>query len=816
MKNIKYLFFLIALVMFVNTDLVAQKKKKKKGADTTTSAKPKKPKSKSKIKPYKEIITKEAVTDEGLFTVHKIIDQHFFEIPEDLLEKEILVVSRISGYVKNMSFGGAGMKSRPQQVIRFQKHDENILLRSVSHNSVASEEDPVYQSVKNNNYEPIVASFPIKALGKDSSSYVINVNSFFTTDIPMIGAMYPFQRRLFKIQTVDKSRSLINSIKSYPKNVEVRHVLTYKGSQLPDNQLTNTMSIEMNQSFIELPETPMQPRYYDARVGYFSINQTDYSDDAQKAKDKRYITRWRLEPKDKEAYARGELVEPVKPIVYYIDPATPEKWKKYIKQGVDDWQKAFEKAGFKNAIMGKYPPSNEEDPEWTPEDVRYSVIRYITTDIQNAQGPHVHDPRTGEILESDILWYHNIMNLLRNWYLIQTAAIDPKARNVKFDDALMGELIRFVSAHEVGHTLGLPHNMGSSVAYPVDSLRSKTFTDTHGTAPSIMDYARFNYIAQPGDGVTSVYPQIGEYDDWSIIYGYKLIPSAGSADEERSILNGWIKERADDPTLRFGRQRGLPTDPTAQTEDLGDNSMRASDYGVMNLKRIVPNLIEWSKEDGKNYADLRELYGNVIGQLRRYAGHVTANVGGVTEYMKTYDQDGSIYTHVEKAKQKDAVNWLNKNIFETPTWLLDQNILNKIDETGTIDRVKSLQARTLGIMMNESRLNRMIENEAVNNSDAYSLVSYFRDVRKGIFSELRTGKSIDAYRRNLQRALIEGMNSLMQSESNDISDVKAVVRANLKTLKSEIRSGMSRQSNTISRYHLQDAMERIDNILDPD
>ncbi|MFT6941689.1 MAG: hypothetical protein ACJASN_003190, partial [Cyclobacteriaceae bacterium] len=461
--QIKSLIILLLMAFMISTpdQAMAQKKKKKK-EDSEASQKSK---SKSPFKKYDEVITGKAETDEGLITFHKVDDMYYFEIEEDLLEKEILIVSRISGHVKGLNFGGAGMKSRPQQVIRLQRKDNSILVRSVSYNAIADEDLPIYQSVKNNNFEPIIHSFKIEALGKDSSSYVVDIKNFFTTDVPMIGALRDRERKRFKVTTVDKSRSMINYVKSFPQNTEVRHILTYKGSELPDNQLTGTLSIEMNQSMILLPEEPMVPRYHDDRVGFFSIRQIDYGSNAQKAETKRFITKWRLEPSDWEAFNRGEAVEPVKPIVYYIDAATPDVWKPYIKQGVEDWQKAFEKAGLKNAIIAKDPPTKEEDPDWSPEDVRYSVIRYISTDIQNAQGPHVHDPRTGEILESDILWYHNVMNLLRNWYFIQTAAVNPEAQNVEFEDELMGELIRFVAAHEVGHTLGFPHNMGSSVAY---------------------------------------------------------------------------------------------------------------------------------------------------------------------------------------------------------------------------------------------------------------------------------------------------------------------------------------------------------------
>ena len=811
MKLLKLILLAFLVGISTNPDCQAQifKKKPKK-----TEKKPTNGDKKNKMKPYDKVITKDAETQNGLFTVHKVDENWYFELPDSLLEKEILVTSRISGFVKGLNFGGAGVKSKPQQVIRWQKKDKKILLRSVSYNSVASFEDPIYESVRNNNFEPIIKTFEIKTMSKDSSSYVFDVKSLFTSDIPMISAVNSFQKKNFGIRGVDGSRSFIEDIMAFPENINVKHVLTYTGSKLPDNQITGTMSVEMTQSFILLPDEPMQPRYYDPRVSYFSLSQTDYSADEQKAFRKRYITRWRLEPKDPEAYARGELVEPVKPIVYYIDPATPVKWRPFLKQGVNDWNVAFEAAGFKNAIMAKDPPSEEEDPNWSPEDIRYSVIRYVSTDIQNAMGPHVHDPRTGEILESDIIWYHNVMNLLRNWFFVQTAAINPEARSPKFKDEIMGRLIRFVSAHEVGHTLGLPHNMGSSVAYPVDSLRSPTFTKKMGTAPSIMDYARFNYVAQPEDGDVGLMPDVGPYDKWSIEFGYRLFPELTSPDAERPTLNNMIKEKAGDPIYRFGRQRFSPTDPTAQTEDIGDNSMRASELGLLNLKRIVPNLIEWTSEETKDFAELRELYNNVFGQYRRYIGHVVANVGGVYEFNKTSDENDVIYTHVEKAKQKDAINFLNQHVFDTPSWLIDTDILGRIEETGITERIRGLQDRTLAQLMNPDRLNRMIENAAVNNGSAYSINEMFDDLIASIYSEAGTDSSVSLYRRNLQRTFIEGLERTLEMESNryEHTDMKAIARGKLKELKQMLSNAQS--NDDISRYHYDDLVDRIEEIFE--
>jgi hypothetical protein len=829
---LKPVLLLLALSLLAAApEALAQKKKKKEEEKPApaAAAKPAAPaKSTSTVKPYAEVITAKARTDAGLFKVHKVEDSWYYELPDSLLQREMLLVTRIAKTADNIGYGGEELNT---SVVRWELKDKKVLLRAVSYRNVASEELPIYQAVRNSNFEPIVASFDVKAFRTDSTGTVIEVNEFFTTDVKLLG-LDQARRTRYKVTTLDTKRTYLDSIRSYPLNLEARAILTYNATEAPSISETGAISLEINHSMILLPRKPMMPRLKDQRVGYFSVRQTDYGLDVQKADKREYIVRWRLEPKDPAAFQRGELVEPVKPIVYYIDPATPEKWRPYIKQGVEDWQVAFEKAGFKNAILCKYPPTAAEDPEFSPEDVRYSVVRYFASDVQNAYGPNVHDPRSGEILESDIGWYHNVMNLLRNWFFIQTAAINPEARTPKFKDEVMGKLIRFVAAHEVGHTLGLPHNFGASASYPVDSLRSPHFTKNMFVAPSIMDYARFNYVAQPEDAGVNFMPGIGVYDKYAIEWGYRPIAGAPTPEDERKVLDALVRKHAGDPMYRYGRQTLNPVDPRSQSEDIGDDAMKASEFGIKNLKRILPNLLEWTREEGMPYDNLEEMYGQVLGQWNRYLGHVTSNIGGIYETYKTYDQEGAVYEPVPRETQKRAVNFIVNQAFVTPTWMINDDILRRFEGAGTVERVRTAQERVLSTVLEPGRMARLIENQTQNGAKAYGLLDLMGDLRQGIWTELRTAKTPDTYRRNLQRAYLDRLEYLMTSEPAVVpagsrsfinytpvkvsqSDIRAVVRGELTQLQADIRKALPTTRDTLTRYHLNDSLVRIDTILNP-
>ncbi len=815
------------LLLVLCSPIQAQKTKKKKSKETTESVS--KPKSDNGIKPYAKVITKEAVSDEGVFTIHRIAEDYFYEIPFEQLNKDMLWVSRIAQLQNGLGGGyvNAGSKTN-EQVVHWVRFRDKILLKSKSFVNVADSTKAISNSVKVNNYEPTLHAFDIKAFNADSSAVVIDVTKFFTSDIAAISGLSARLRKDYKVKKLDGSRSFINSIKSFPQNVEVKQDFTYDASEPPSFRSTQSISIQMNQSMILLPEEPMQPRIYDPRVGFFTVSQYDYGSEALKADRKTYIRRWRLEPKDPEAYARGELVEPIKPIVYYLDPGTPENLQSYIKQGIEDWQKPFETAGFKNAIIAKDVPSKEEDPEFSPEDIRYSVVRYVASTTRNAVGPSVSDPRSGEIIESDIIWYHNHLRSYRNRYLLETGAANPSARTLNTSEEEIGEMMRMVIAHEVGHALGFPHNMAASYAYPVDSLRNGTFTQKNGIAASIMDYARYNYIAQPGDKNIRFVRQMGPYDHYAVNWGYRWL-SEENAEAERPTLNSWVLEKADDPKYKFGRQSSR-FDPQSQTECIGDDPIKASTYGLKNLRYVAANLPSWTSDATNDYQDLEELYGELLGVYSRYAGHVTNTVGGVFENIKTPEQEGPVYSNFDAAGQKQAIKWLHTNIFETPEWILDKAILQNIDHAGYFEKVRRLQARQLNSLLSFERLGRLIDAESLN-EPYYSALQMLVDLRNGLWKETLRGTSVDLYRRNLQRSYVDRMTYLMTEEqqpnrfgrpgfegqiayNTSTSDVRALVRGELKALKTKLKSAKNGSINRETRYHYEDVIARINAIFE--
>ncbi len=794
-------------------------------------------------KPYREIITAKAISDAGLFWVHKVEDKFFVEIPDSVLYRDILVVNRISRASAGMRSGGFfgyGGDQIGQSVIRFEKGPNNrLFLRNISFAEYAKDStSPMFTAVLNSNIQPIAASFDIKALGKDSTGVVIDITDYISGDNDVLHFSSNLKSSL-RLAALQADKSYVVSVKSYPINVEIKAVKTYARSAAPSSvpglggTSGGNMTMELNSSLVLLPKIPMQSRHFDPRVGYFAVGYTDFDANPQGVKRVAVVKRWRLEPKegDEEKYKRGELVEPKKPIIFYIDPATPKKWVPYLIQGVNDWQVAFEQAGFKNAIMAKAAPTKAEDSTWSLDDARNSAIVYKPSDIANASGPSISDPRSGEIMESHINWYHNVMELIHNWYFIQTASVDPRARKMIYDDELMGQLIRFVSSHEVGHTLGLRHNYGSSSTVPVENLRNKAWVEANGHTPSIMDYARFNYVAQPEDniGERGLFPRIGDYDKWAIEWGYKLFPQYKDAAAEKGHLNKWVMDKLTDNRLWFGTETN-PDDPRSQREQVGDDAVKGSMYGIKNLQRIVPNLLQWTKVENEDFSNLNAMYNQSISQLRFYLGHVAKYVGGITETPKMVEEKGAVYEIIPEAKQREAVDFLNKQLFTTPSWLINQEIFSRTGASG-LTVIGNLQDNILSGLLTSRTLNKLSDAEAVMGNSAYQIIELLSDLKKGVWSELAAKKTIDIYRRNLQKSYVTILTNLLSpplsspgisipgltvsTSSMEKSDIKSVVRAHLSALRTEITFASVGIADQMSKFHLQDVAKRIDNALNP-
>ena len=774
------------------------------------------------IKPYDKVITKDAKTQAGVFKVHQIKEKIYYEIPVSQLGKDFLWVSQIAKTTLGVGYGGQFLGDR---VVRWERYENRVLLKSISYDVVADDKLPISGAVRAANNDSILMAFYIEALGPESAP-VIEVTRLFTTDVTEFSPRARLRARSF-----DSTRSFVDRVVSYPKNVEVEATQTFSSpveaptptagpAPAPNPFLGAGMrpgsaTVLMHYSMVKLPENPMMPRLEDRRVGYFGVGQFDYGRDEHRAPERRYIARWRLEKKDPNA----ALSEPVNPIIYYLDPATPEKWRPYLKKGVEDWNVAFEAAGFKNAIVCKDAPTKEEDPNWSPEDVRYSVIRWLPSTIENASGPHISDPRTGEILNADIQFYQNVLKLARDWYFLQVGPLDPRARKLPLPDDLEGRLIEYVICHEVGHTLGFPHNMKASAEYPADKLGDAEWARKMGHTPSIMDYSRFNYVAQPDAHIdpADLVPRVGPYDIYATMWGYKSIPGARTPDDEKKTLDEWARQQDKTPWLRFSTPNAQGSDPGENTEAVGDaDAVRSTGLGLKNLERVSDMLIPATTGPDKSYEDLADIYGQMLGQWVLELNHVAAIVGGVDSQEKYGSQAGGIFTPVPKERQVEAVRFLNENAFATPKWALKPEVLERIEPTGAIERVRTAQQRVLGNLLSEPRIGRLIEQEALAPKSAYSPSEFLSAVRKGIWSELDSPRvHVDPFRSNVQYVYLDMMSGKLNGRQTPSDIERSLIRSELKTLSQDILRALPRAADHETKAHLEDARDEIARALDP-
>lgn len=779
------------------------------------------PAAEPEIKPYGKVITKDAKTTTGVFTVHRIKDKIYYEIPTTELGKDFLLVTQLTKTTLGVGYGGGPLGSK---VVRWDRRDKKVLFKIVQYDIVADSKLPIAKAVEAANHHTILLAFNIEAIGKDDAP-VIEVTRMFTSEVQELSARTRLRARGF-----DATRSFLERVSTFPANIEVEATHTYTlpmetigvpgapgptpptpAAMFSSGMKPGSATVVVHWSMVKLPEKPMMPRLFDERVGYFSTKTLDYGHNEQKAAERSFISRWRLEKKDTSA----ALSEPVKPIVFYVDAGTPAKWVPHIIRGIEKWQAAFEEAGFKNAIIGKPQP---QDPEFSCEDARYACIRWLPSTVENAMGPHISDPRTGEILDADIQMFHNVMNLNKHWYFVQVSPLDPRAQQLPLPEEIAGRLLEYVVTHEVGHSLGFQHNMKASSMYPQDKVRDREWVKKMGHVPTLMDYSRFNYVAQPEDKIDpeDLIPRIGPYDKWATMWGYKPIPGAATPDDEKQTLDEWARAQDTTPWLRFSTTGSRGSDPGELTEAVGDaDAVASTALGMKNLERVMGYLLKATTRKGESFEELEQMYSHVLGQWSREMGHVAAIVGGVHSQQKHGGQQGVIFTPVPRARQAAAVGFLNANAFHAPEFLINPEITRRIEPDGLLARLQTAQMGVLNSALSNTRLVRMLEQEALDGAKAYKPIDFLEDLRKGIFSELSTPKvSIDAFRRNTQRGYLEAVNERLNGAQSN-AQVRPLYRAELRALSAEVNKAQTVAADRTTRAHLEDMRDQIAKMLDP-